>query len=215
MKEVGVMKKGRLILWSVVLLAVLGFGGYAAFQIAGEGDPTASAPGGTGDSGNTGNTGNTGTSQPPAQSSPPNDSKTPTPVQPPQQKPPTLPPKTSDVIEVGATGSGSLPIDDKGYENGAFRLERLDWQGGTLHIVGKMRAFEAVGYFRVRDENRQIVVAETALRAREGAPSWSAFTGADFELAPLKGQALSVDFYVKNMEDGSRTNTLTIKIRPQ
>jgi hypothetical protein len=218
MKEVGVMKKGRLILWSVILLAVLGVGVYAGLQFAGRGDQTAIAPATPTDAGQqTGTSGSKtepGTSQPPAQTSPPSDSKTPT--TPPAQKPPELPQK-SDVLTLNAySGSGSLPIEDMGYANDAFRLERIDWQGGTLHIVGKMRAFEAVGYFRVRDENKQVVFAETVIRAREGAPAWSAFDEASFPLAPaLKGKALSVEFYVKSMKDGSRINMLTMKIRLQ
>ncbi|PWK10329.1 Gmad2 immunoglobulin-like domain-containing protein [Tumebacillus permanentifrigoris] len=127
-------------------------------------------------------------------------------------------PAASDVITLSAyTGSGSYPLKSKAYTNNSFQLERVDWSESskTLSFVGKMRAFEAVGYFRVRDQNKVVIESESVLRASAGAPEWGNIK-ADLSLVPeYKGQTLTVDFYTKSAKDGSRTDMLSLKIKLQ
>lgn len=138
---------------------------------------------------------------------------------PPEPTTPTTPPaQTSDVISVRAFhGSGSLPLQDKKLKNNAFDIERIDWSEAnqTIVIVGKMRVFEAVGYVRVRDENKAIIEPERVIRAAEGAPAWSRVEAQIPLVAEYKGKTLIVEFYEKSANDGSRTNMLSLKIKPE
>jgi hypothetical protein len=125
---------------------------------------------------------------------------------------------SGDVISFSAyTGSGSMPLVDRGLENGAFQIKSIDWSStsNTLYINANMRAFEGVGYFRVKDENGALLEPESALHATEGAPSYSPVK-AEIPLVPeYRGKVMVVEFYVKSANDGSRINMLKMKIKPQ
>ncbi|MBL0386692.1 hypothetical protein JJB07_08510 [Tumebacillus sp. ITR2] len=127
-------------------------------------------------------------------------------------------PSTSDVITLSAySGSGSYPLKGAAFSNNSFQLERIDWSESskTLSFIGKMRAFEAVGYFRVRDQNKVVIESESGIKASAGAPEWGTIK-ADLSLPPeYKGQTLTVDFYTKSAKDGSRTDMLSLKIKLQ
>jgi hypothetical protein len=150
---------------------------------------------------------------------PADNNTTPTPA--PDSKPGTAEPATpaaSDVIAIPAyQGSGSYPLKGKEVTNNSFQLERIDWSESskTLSFVGKMRAFEAVGYFRVRDQNKVVIESESVIRASAGAPEWGAIK-ADLSLPPeYKGQTLTFDFFIKSAKDGSRTDMLSLKVKLQ
>lgn len=146
----------------------------------------------------------------------PDTSTTPGTTQPNTTEPTT--PAASDTITLKAyTGSGSYPLKDAKFSNNSFQLERIDWSESskTISFVGKMRAFEAVGYFRVRDANKTVIEAESPIKASIGAPEWGTIK-ADLSLAPeYKGQALTVDFYTKSQKDGSRIDMLSIPLKLQ
>ena len=143
---------------------------------------------------------------------------TPQPSEPPAQQPPAEQPNTGSTITFpGYTGSGSLPLQDRKLVNNAFQIERLDWSESsrTLTISGKMRIFEAVGFMRVRDENKQIVEPERVVRAPEGAPAWSPIQ-VEMALDPAnRGKRLFVEFYARSPKDGSIVDLLQVEIKPE
>lgn len=155
----------------------------------------------------------------PTKPEPQEPTKTPDTKEPQQPAPSTPPPaQASDVIAVRAfQGSGSLPLQGKGLKNSAFDIERIDWSEAnqTIIVVGKMRVFEAVGYMRVRDENKAIIEPERVIRAAEGAPAWSRIEGQIPLLNEYKGKTLIVEFYEKSANDGSRIHMLSFKIKPE
>jgi hypothetical protein len=114
-------------------------------------------------------------------------------------------------------GEGTVSLADKGLKNNAFQVESLVWSSArkSFFVVGKMRAFEAVGYVRVRDEQKQIVFPETVVRAAEGAPAWSKIQAEIPIEESYKGKVLNVEFYVKSAKDGSRQDMLTVKVKPE
>jgi hypothetical protein len=196
-------------------LLIAGIGGVAGYKIAGQFD---TAPVNTTPSEPTSEQGKPAPTEPGAPQEPaktPEDTKT----QEPSQTPPSTPSApSSDVISVRAyQGSGSMPLTDKGLKNSAFDIERLDWSEAnrTLHVIGKMRVFEAVGYMRMRDENKEIVEPERVIRAAEGAPAWSSFEAQVSLMPEYKGKTLLVEFYEKSAKDGSRVHMLTFKIKPE
>lgn len=138
--------------------------------------------------------------------------------QPQNQQPPADKPTSSTAIAFpGYTGSGSLSLKDRKLSNNAFQIERIDWSESnrSVTLYGKMRAFEAVGQMRVRDEQKQIVVPERVIRANEGAPAWSPIH-VSFVLSPeYRGKTLTVEFYVNSPKDGSKTDILNVEIKPE
>lgn len=135
-----------------------------------------------------------------------------------QQQPPAQKPTSSTAISFpGYEGSGSQPLQDLKLSNNSFQIERIDWSESNKSVTlsGKMRAFEAIGYMRVRDEQKQIVEPERVVRATEGAPSWSPIQ-VSFALSPeYKGKTLTVEFYVKSPKDGRKTDILNVAIKPE
>ncbi|WP_157729604.1 Gmad2 immunoglobulin-like domain-containing protein [Tumebacillus algifaecis] len=154
----------------------------------------------------------------------------PKPAQEPAQQPappttPTPEPGTSqtpvpatDAISFAAySGSGSMNIRDRGYVNDAFQLKSIDWSDAsrTLYVFLDMRAFEGVAYFRVKDETGMLLEPESVLQAGEGAPAWSPVQAEIPLVSEYKGKVLLVEFYTKSASDGSRTNPLLLKIKPE
>lgn len=135
-----------------------------------------------------------------------------------QQQPPVQKPNSGTTITFpGYTGSGSLSLKDRQLSNNAFQIERIDWSESnrSVTLYGKMRAFEAVGQMRVRDEQKQIVEPERVIRANEGAPAWSPIQ-VSFALSPeYRGKMLTVEFYVNSPKDGSKTDILNVEIKPE
>ena len=203
------MKKTTIWLFALLVIAAVGTSFYIGYwqgerDVVAPADPTpAPAP-----------------ATPTTPATPQQPPKTPSqPTTPPKPDPqPTTPaPQPSDVVTIQAfNNSGSLLLKERSLQSDAFQIERLDWEAGrTLYISGNMRAFEAVGNYRVRDENKQLLEAEQVVRAPEGAPAWSPIQAAVPLKPEYKGKTLLIEFYTRSPNDGSRTNMLTLKVKPQ
>lgn len=203
------MKKTTIWLFAILLIAAVGTGFYVGYWQGGQEDRQVVAPA------------DPPQTPAPAPTTPQQPPKTPAqPTTPPQPDPqPTTPssPETSDVITVSAfSDTGSLSLAERALQNDAFQLERLDWEAGrTLYISGKMRAFEAVGNYRVRDENKVLLEPEQVVRAAEGAPAWSPIRAAVPLKPAYKGKTLLIEFFIRSANDGSRTHMITVKVKPQ
>ncbi|KEO83569.1 Gmad2 immunoglobulin-like domain-containing protein [Tumebacillus flagellatus] len=197
------------------VVIVLG-GGYTAYRFTKGDDTPVTAPA---DPAPSKPSDNTATPQPAPENNgttPSNDTNSPKPAEGGTTTPDSN--TNSDLITLSAfSGSGSYPLKGNAFGNNSFQLERIDWSESskTLSFVGKMRAFEAVGYFRVRDKNKVVIESESPIKASAGAPEWGTIK-ADLALVPeYKGQPLFVDFYTKSAKDGSRTDMLTVKLQLQ
>lgn len=207
------MKKTTIWLFAVLVIAAVGTGFYIGYWQGGQEDRQVVAPADP-------------TPEPaPAPTTPQQPPKTPAqPTKPPQPDPqPTTPPVTqpkpepSDAVTIAAySDTGSLSLAARALQNSAFQIERLDWEAGrTLYISGKMRAFEAVGNYRVRDENKQLLEPEQVVRAPEGAPAWSPIKAAVPLKPEYKGKTLLIEFFTRSPNDGSRINMITVKVHLQ
>jgi hypothetical protein len=201
--------KSRTALWLALVLAAAGAGGVAGYQFANH-QQAVVAP-----SDNQDNTQTLGNQKPPADAEP--QQPAPKPVDSPKPQEPA-PQQSGDAItfEAFGGGSGSFEVDTAKYTNNSFQVERIDWNeaSNTIYVIGKMRAFEAVGYMRVRDKNNQILEPESVIRAREGAPAWSMIKGEIPMKKDYEGRVLYVEFFIKSMKDGTRTDILRVPIKP-
>ncbi|HEU4963532.1 MAG TPA: Gmad2 immunoglobulin-like domain-containing protein [Bacilli bacterium] len=201
-------KSNKTALWLVLVLVAAGIGGVVGYQYAGH-QQAVVAP-----------TTDTDPKPTPEPDKPTTDPQPePADSNDPEPKPQDPAPQPSDnaiTFRAFGGGSGSLAVDTATYTNNSFQIERIEWSeaSGTIYVTGKMRAFEAVGYMRVRDENNMLLEPESIIRAREGAPAWSGIKGEIPLKKDYEGRVLYVEFFVKSMNDGTRTDILRVPIKP-
>lgn len=207
------MNKSKAALWAIVILAAVGIGAVGGYQFAGTQKAVVSPVDDTDKPNTPEPQEEPGTNEPKPTEPKPGDGGT---DQPKPQEPVQEPSGDAIEFKVFGGGSGSLDLDTAAYSNNSFQLERVEWSeaSGSIFVSGKMRAFEAVGYMRVRDEHNKILEPESVIRAREGAPAWSGIKG-EIPLNPdYEGRVLYVEFFVKSMNDGSRYDIVRLPIKP-
>jgi Immunoglobulin-like domain of bacterial spore germination len=114
--------------------------------------------------------------------------------------------KKPDVID---NGNNQEEVDNKQYENNAFKEVTVSKSNGNLMVKGKARVFEGVFQYAVISEKE--ILLENHYQT-EGAPAWGSFE-ITIEKELLTKEKVSIELFVYSAKDGSRTDILTIPIK--
>ncbi len=113
--------------------------------------------------------------------------------------------KKPDVID---NGNNQEEVDNKQYENDAFKEVTVSKSNGKVMVKGKARVFEGVFQYAV------IAGTEILLEDHyqtDGAPAWGNFEISIGEEL-LNKEAVSIELFVYSAKDGSKTDILTIPL---
>jgi ABC-type oligopeptide transport system substrate-binding subunit len=111
--------------------------------------------------------------------------------------------------EVIDNGNNQEEVDNKQYENNAFKEVTVSKLNGNLMVKGKARVFEGVFQYAVISEKE--ILLENHYQT-EGAPTWGSFV-ITIEKEHLTKEKVSIELFVYSAKDGSKTDILTIPIK--
>jgi hypothetical protein len=137
------------------------------------------------------------------------------------------PSNQSQAGSTNTSGSTTSPVWFEGMNllvnpsrNDAFQLKSISTlsQPHHFHVVGEMRAFEAVGTGLLAVDGRPLpqgsasVDGIVTIHAAEGAPAWGDFQ-VDFQYpAELSGHYGVLEFYLNSPKDGSKQSVLEVQL---
>lgn len=112
----------------------------------------------------------------------------------------------------GTVGENSTQAEQK--ENNAFRNVKVSGENGDYIITGEARVFEATFFYSVED-GHDVLIPETVVHAKEGAPSWSPFElriSIPKEKFPKNG-TITANIYERSANDDSIVNQVSVPLQ--
>ncbi|KAA0546492.1 hypothetical protein FZW96_14695 [Bacillus sp. BGMRC 2118] len=109
---------------------------------------------------------------------------------------------------------GESSSDSEQQENSAFRNMKVSGKDGQYKITGEARVFEATFFYTVED-GHEVLIPETVVQAKEGAPSWSQFElnlSIPKDKLPKNG-TITAQIYERSANDDSIVNRVNLALQ--